>query len=282
MNFTRDTAEVYVPDGLAAGEALARTTHMGISAHQDDLEIMAVDGILKCFQQPDKWFSGVIITDGAGSPRSGLYGSYTDEQMKAIRVQEQRKAAIVGDYGAQVQLGHPSSAVKDSANVDVVADLVTVLKAAQPEVVYTHNLADKHPTHIATAMRVLAAIRSLPAGGRPRKLYGCEVWRGLDWMMDEDKAVFDCSAQENLQEALLGVFDSQISGGKRYDLATMGRRRANATYYQSHGVDEADLLAFAMDLTPLIEDPSLDVSAFVQAHIDRFAQDVRRLLSQMA
>ncbi len=39
---------------------------------------------------------------------------------------------------------------------------------------------------------------------------------------DEDKVAFDLSAQENLQMALLGVFDSQISGGKRYDLATMG------------------------------------------------------------
>jgi len=40
---------------------------------------------------------------------------------------------------------------------------------------------------------------------------------------------------ENLQFALLGVFESQIAGGKRYDLALMGRRRANATYFESHG-----------------------------------------------
>ena len=63
------------------------------------------------------------------------------------------------------------------------------------------------------------------------------MWRDLDWLMDADKVVFDVSAHENLQAALLGVFDSQICGGKRYDLATMGRRRANATYFASHGVD---------------------------------------------
>jgi hypothetical protein len=27
---------------------------MGIGAHQDDLEIMAIDGILKCFQRKDR------------------------------------------------------------------------------------------------------------------------------------------------------------------------------------------------------------------------------------
>ena len=53
--------------------------------------------------------------------------------------------------------------------------------------------------------------------------------------------------------SLLGVFDSQVCGGKRYDLATMGRRRANATYLASHGVDESTSLIFGMDLTPLME-----------------------------
>jgi len=61
------------------------------------------------------------------------------------------------------------------------------------------------------------------------------VWRDLDWLVDSDKAPFDVSEHENLQAALLGVFDSQIAGGKRYDLASMGRRRANATYFESHG-----------------------------------------------
>ena len=86
---------------------------------------------------------------------------------------------------------------------------------------------------------MIAAIRRCPPAERPEKLYGCEVWRDLDWLTDEDKVVFDVSAHENLQAALLGVFDSQICGGKRYDLATLGRRRAHATYFASHGTDDA-------------------------------------------
>jgi LmbE family N-acetylglucosaminyl deacetylase len=275
MRFKRDTVEIYVPDGLPEGEALARTTHMGISAHQDDLEIMAVDGILNCFQQTDKWFTGVVVTNGAGSARSGLYAHYTDEEMQVVRVKEQKKAAYVGEYAAQVLMGYPSSAVKDRTNDDPVADLLLLLEATRPEVVYTHNLADKHPTHIGVAVKVIQAIRRLPEAARPKHVYGCEVWRDLDWMVDSDKVAFDVSAQECLQMALVGVFDSQISGGKRYDLATMGRRRAHATYYESHETDATTGLVFGMNLTPLIEDPERDIVAFVQEHIDRFAQDVQ-------
>jgi hypothetical protein len=154
--------------------------------------------------------------------------------------------------------------------------------AAKPEVLYTHNLADKHPTHIAVALRTLAAVRSLPEEQRPRQVYGCEVWRDLDWMLDEDKVAFDLSEHENLQMALLGVFDSQIAGGKRYDLAGMGRRRANATFYASHGTDISTGMSFAMDLTPLARDISLDVEAYVLGFIERFRADTAAQIRQFS
>ncbi len=101
-------------------------------------------------------------------------------------------------------------------------------------------------------------------------------------MNDEEKVVFDTSIHENLQLALVGVFDSQISGGKRYDLATMGRRRANATYFASHAVDELEGMATGMDLTPLIDDPALDIQEYVQGFIQRFAEDVRKMMAAVA
>lgn len=281
MLFKRETAQLFVPDGLPAEQALPRTTHMAIGAHQDDLEIMAIDGILACFQREDKWFTGVVVTDGSGSPRAGLYGDYTDEEMRRIRVVEQKKAAVVGEYAAQVLLDYPSSAVKNGADQEPVEDLVQLLQAARPQVVYTHNPADKHDTHVGVTLKVIAAIRRLPEASRPQHLYGCEVWRDLDWLADEDKVSFNCSALENLQLALLGVFDSQISGGKRYDLATMGRRRANATYYASHSTDITTGSAFAMDLTPLIADPTADIGVYVQGFLDRFSQDVQQRLARL-
>jgi LmbE family N-acetylglucosaminyl deacetylase len=281
MRLNLETAEIFVPDGLPIEEALARTTHMAIGAHQDDLEIMALDGILKCFRRDDRWFCGVVVTNGSGSPRDDLYKDYTDEAMQVVRRKEQKKAAVVGEYAAQVLLDYPSAAVKDGSNKAPVEDIAMLVKAARPEVVYTHNLADKHDTHVGVALRVIRAIRSLPAEDRPRRLYGCEVWRDLDWMVDEDKVAFDVSSHENLQAALLGVFDSQICGGKRYDLATMGRRRANATYFASHSTDIATGMIFAMDLTPLIEDPARSIQAYVQGFAERFVQELAERLTTL-
>jgi LmbE family N-acetylglucosaminyl deacetylase len=281
MKFNRPSAQLFIPDGLPDEPGLARTTHMAIAAHQDDIEIMAIDGILKCFQQSGQWFTGVVVTDGAGSPRAGLYQDYSDEQMRAVRVVEQKKAAILGEYAAQALLDYPSAIIKNSAQKDPVEDLQSLLRLARPQVVYTHNLADKHPTHVAVALRVIDAIRGLPAAERPGRLLGCEVWRDLGWMLDEDKVVFDTTAHESLQAALLGVFDSQIAGGKRYDLATMGRRKANATYFASHAVDVMQGLATGMDLTPLIQDPALDIQGYVQGFIRRFAEDVNRIVASV-
>jgi LmbE family N-acetylglucosaminyl deacetylase len=274
MQFHLNSAEIFVPDGLPEQEALSRTSHLAIGAHQDDLEIMAPAPILECFQQADRWFTGVVVTDGRGSPRAGLYQEYSDEQMRLVRLKEQRKAAVVGEFAALVLLDYPSQAIKDASDNRPVEDIAALLRIASPKQVYTHNLADKHDTHVGVAIKVIAAIRSLPEAARPEKLYGCEVWRDLDWMVDADKVPLYLSAHENLQAALLGVFDSQISGGKRYDLATLGRRRANATYFESHGVDTSLGLAYAMDLTPLIRNPHLDITGYVDVHITRFSKDV--------
>jgi LmbE family N-acetylglucosaminyl deacetylase len=274
MKFAVDTAEIFVPDGISLDKALARTTHMAIAAHQDDIEIMSSGGVLACFQQADKWFTGVTVTNGSGSPRDWVYKEYTDDVMQIVRKKEQKKAAVVGEYAAQVLLDFTSSAVKDAQNGSVAGDLYQILMAARPETVFTHNLADKHDTHVAVTLRLIEAIRRMPAEARPRHLYGGEVWRDLDWMSDADKVAFDLSGHENIQAALLGVFDSQIAGGKRYDLASMGRRKAHATYHASHGTDATTGLNFAMDLTPLITDQTNDIPGFLRQFIDRFAEEV--------
>ncbi len=274
MKLSLESAELYIPDGIEESAALARTTHLSVAAHQDDIEIMAYDGIIQCFQQEDRWFTGVVVTNGSGSPRSGIYEKYSDAEMVQVRRKEQRKAAMVGDYAAQFLLDLPSSAIKDAQNSAPVDDLEAILRACGAEVVYTHNLADKHDTHVGVALKLIEAIRRLPAELRPKKLYGCEVWRDLDWMTDGDKVAFDATEHENLQAALLGVFDSQIAGGKRYDLATLGRRRAHATYHASHGVDATTGTNFAMDLTPLVTDDALSPLDLVRAHIGNFQAEV--------
>lgn len=278
MKFRNGTAEICVPDGTSEDPALERTTSMGIGAHPDDLEIMAFSAILNAFQNDKEWFCGVVVTDGRDSPRSGPYEKCTDDDMRKIRKNEQKKAAVVGEFGSLVLLDYPSGEAKKKRNQALTSDLIQILEKTCPREVYTHNLADKQPTHVAVAVKVIEAIRRLPAKKRPKKLLGCEVWRGLDWMADGDKVVLDVSNRENLKRALLGLYDSQILSGKRYDLATLGRQRANATYHKALEVDASTAVTYAMDLTPLIENPGKSLADFVGERIDRFAREALALL----
>uniref|UniRef100_S0DDQ3 PIG-L family deacetylase n=1 Tax=termite gut metagenome TaxID=433724 RepID=S0DDQ3_9ZZZZ len=284
QKFTKPAA-VLVPfgefEGGSAADALAATTDLCIAAHQDDIEIMAFGPIAACFDDAGRRFSGVVVSDGAGSPRSGPYAGCTDEQMKKLRAAEQLNAARIGRYAAQALLGFTSAEIKDKTNAAVADDLEKLLLTAAPKNVYTHNLADKHDTHVAVALRVIGALRRLPPKKRPEKVYGMEVWRGLDWLLDSDKVLFNTAAHPNLAAALLGVHDSQITGGKRYDAAALGRRLANATFFESHATDKAESLSFAMDITPLMEAPGLSPAEFAAGCIESFKNDVAARLNKL-
>ncbi len=275
MDFSKPESDLFVPDNLPVADALGRTTHLGIGAHQDDLEFFAIHGILECFARDDRWFTGVTVTNGAGSARTGPYERFTDEGMMAVRKQEQRKAATIGEYAAMVQLGYSSAEITDAGNEAPVEDIRLLLEAARAETVYLHSPADKHDTHIAVLSRCIQAIRLLPVGERPGKVYGCEIWRDLDWVPDSRKVALPVNGRKNLQSALNGVFDSQISGGKRYDLAVMGRRLAHATFFESHAADSETGLTFAIDLTPLCRDEAPPIETFIVDLIDEFSEDVR-------
>jgi LmbE family N-acetylglucosaminyl deacetylase len=280
MILKKEYAEIFVPDNKPIDEALSRTTHMSIAAHQDDIEIMSYHGISQCFGRDDSYFFGVVVTNGSGSPRDNLYASYTDEEMQKIRKNEQKKAAQIGEYGALAMLDYKSAEVKNASNNDIVDDLIQLIIKAKPNIVYTHNLADKHDTHVSVGIRTINALRQIPDEFLPEKLYGCEVWRSLDWLLDSEKVCFDVSAYPNIASSIIGIFDSQISGGKRYDLATLGRWHANATYARAHNTDKSDKLSYGMDLTPLIKDKSIDISNFILGYLSRFNDDVLSKISR--
>ena len=280
MQFSRTSHSIHIPDGREVGEALSRVTHLGVGAHQDDLEFMAFHGIVECHDSDSQWFAGVTCTNGAGSSRTGVYADYTDDQMQEVRRAEQNLAADIGKYAAMIQLDHPSAAVKDTGDTALRDDLLEILRLTRPRVVYTHNPADKHETHVGVTAATIEAIRLLPADFRPQTVIGCEVWRGLDWLDDQHKVIMDVSGHDDLAARLNSVFASQIAGGKRYDLAIMGRRAANATFHQSHATDRATQIIFGMDLTPLVVDPSLDIASYVTGFTTALAGDVRRKIER--
>lgn len=279
MNLQSPAFHSLVPDGLPLSAALSRLTHLGIGAHQDDLEIMAFHGIAACFGKSAQWFGGITCTDGAGSARSGQYAAVSNLEMIELRRKEQDRAATMGQYGAMLQLGLSSAEIKHPAS-PLAYDLAEILSHTHPEIVYTHNPADKHDSHIAVFRATLAAIRSLPLDKRPRRLLGCEVWRDLDWLADEDKVRLDLGGHGDLQQRLIACFVSQTDGGKRYELATPGRALANATFFAARETDHATAVWHAMDLTPLVLDDALDPATLVAGHLQKFQSDVLERLQR--
>jgi len=272
------SSDIFIPDDVIIEDALARTSHLAIGAHSDDIEIMAYHGIVDCYgyRKKDKWFGGVTVTDGRGSSRVGPYSECSDDEMIEIRKVEQRQAAMVGKYGAMIQLGYNSSEIMgNTGQENLKGDLSKIFDQSCPNIVYTHNPADKHDTHIAVLSAAIQVMRELPEEKKPKQVLGCEVWRDLDWMPDEDKVLLDVSYRENLANALVSIFDSQITGGKRYDRAAVGRRYANATFFHAEGKDKAEQLTFAMDLTPVIYDQSINFCDYVMDYLDKFKIEVK-------
>lgn len=263
--------EKYIPNN-AKRAPIAR---LAIAAHQDDVEIMAYSAIADCFNNASEGFCAVITSDGAGSARSSVYQNYTDQQISTIRANEQKQAAQIGQYQLLHLLNYPSSQIQDPQDSKIINDYLNILNDTKPRIIYTHNLADKHPTHQAVAIKTIQAIRLMDKSTRPSKVLGVEVWRGLDWLNNDQKVLLDCSQHPDLEQQLLKVFDSQISGGKRYDLAVIGRRRANAVFLESHNIDQYQKLNIAMDLTPLILDDNLDICDYVLSFINDFKKSVK-------
>jgi LmbE family N-acetylglucosaminyl deacetylase len=257
LKLSRRGAEVFIPDGTSWEAACARVTHLVVAAHADDVELMAWHAVLHA-----GGLGAVIVTDGRGSN---------------TRLLEQKRAASLGNYAAVIWLDHASADVKRAAYPALASDLSAVLSAVRARLVYTHNPADRHDTHVAVALHTVQALRANPSS--VERVLGCEVWRALDWLQAEDKVTLDVSAVEDRLMPLIGAFDSQIAGGKRYDLAAAGRKRANATFLDSHAIDRATAVEYAMDLTPLVRDPTLDVTRWTMQLVERFARDVEARLA---
>lgn len=277
----RGDVDVHVPDGLDPVPALGRATVVGVVAHPDDLELLVPGLVGACRDDPSAWFAGIVCTDGAGSTRGPSTAALSAAELVATRRAEQRRAADLGRYAAVVQLGRPSPEVREpSGRAALVDDLEALLRACAAGLVVTHDPTDRHATHQAVALAAVEACRRLPAAARPGRLLGVEGWRGLDWLPEGDRVALDVSGQAELAGRLAAVHASQLEA-KRYDLALEGRRRAHATLAEQRRPDEAEQLSLAMDLSPLLDDPDLDPTAFVLGAVDRFRAEVAASLGRL-
>ncbi len=255
---------VTVPDGSTQSAALERTTHLAIGAHPDDVEIIGIQGIYNCYEENTRWFTGVVVTNGSRSARSGVFSKVDNEEMIAIRQQEQISAACQGRYSAMIQLGYESTQLLGSICLPLVEALKSILIQVRPQVLYLHNPVDRHGTHVSVCLHAIEALRSIPDAYLPEQIWGVEVWRGLDWVDPEKRAVLDVSGSHELQSKLLASHQSQLQGGKRYDLAVRGRNLANATFASEASVDELESASYALNLCPLVGADAVSVTDFVE------------------
>lgn len=281
MKFSQPSADLYAPGGKDPWAGLSSTTHLGIGAHADDLEILAFPGIAACVQHPKNRFSGIVVTDGAGAPRSGPFAQTSDVELIQLRRAEQRRAADLGHYASVIQLAHPSPAVRQSDRSALIGDLVKIFEAAQPQTLYLHNPADRHETHIAVLLACIEALRQLPESSRPKEIYGCEVWGDLDWVPSSQVVRLPCPAPETLGTSLLDCFQSQIAGGKRYDRAALGRRYAQATFGNPNQPDSEQEIVLALDLRPLL-DTNLSLQNFLAPIFDLFRTQTLARIDKLA
>jgi LmbE family N-acetylglucosaminyl deacetylase len=256
LQLARPGAQVFVPDGTKWEAACARVTHLVVAAHADDVEIMAWHAVLHAER-----LAAVIVTDGRDS---------------TARFLEQKRAASLGHYAAVIWLDHASPDVRQPAYAAVASDLSAILSTVRARWVYTHNLADRHDTHVAVALHTVRALRANPSS--VERVLGCEVWRALDWLQPQDKVILDVGSLDQRVMPLIAAFHSQIAA-KRYDLAAAARKRANATFLDPHAADQSTALEYAMDLTPLVRDPTLDIARWTLQFVERFARDVEARLS---
>lgn len=267
----------YAPGGEAPEDALRRGGSLGVVAHADDLEILGYHGILTAYRDPNAAFVGVVVTNGAGSVRAGRYAELDQDALVEQRRMEQRRAAEIGRYAAVTQLGHPSDALKllDDRRID--DELLELFRIVRPRVLYTHNLFDRHPSHLAVTLRVLRVLRGLPESERPEQVLGVEVWGDLDWLPAAARVELPVGGEPELEAALLRTFDSQLAA-KRYDLATVGRRLAHATFAASDQADATDRLLLALDLGPLVRAPDFEPLVFAERWIELYQAETRARL----
>ena len=132
-------------------------------------------------------------------------------------------------------------------------------------------------------MRAIAALRAVRDETRPEKVYGCEVWRDLDWLPDDEKAgAGSFGAVEYRGGAGRGL---RFAGQRRQAVRSGDRRAAGwrmpRTSRRTARIEES-ALNFAMDLTPLVDDPELPIADYVLGFIDRFRVDVEKRIGSVA
>lgn len=273
LSFHREV--IVFSDGIQGmkADACQKTTHLAIGAHQDDVEIMAMSGILECFGISHNWFSSVTLSTGTGKNRKDIYRTLSDDELKDVRVEEQKKAAIIGNYAVSISMKYQTQEIR-MLDSNALEDIKSIILMMKPRIIFMHSPFDNYDTHVAACILTLKALQEVREEYIPERLLGCEVWGSLDWLPTKFKVYLPVQDRENIINACMGVYDSQIYGGKRYDLGVNSRLQSNAVFSLDSKYGYEKKVAFAINLKPLIWKDLNGVLDFIDVVIDSYRKDV--------
>lgn len=260
---------VYLPKTRKTGPV----KYVCICAHPSDCEIMAIDGIQRGYRAKKYTFAAVITTDGSDSERNGKLQKASNRRIASMRMSEQKKAATLGRYNSVYFMNYKPEQARNQEDEDIVNEYVEIIKELKPRIIYTHSILDRDPTHVAVAVKVINALRKLRKTQMPALLYGCEVWRDLDWVDPSKVVSFDVSHNIRLQKQLIMVHKSQ-NLSRDYLNAAVGRRYVNATFSKSEKKKEAKLTSRAINMTTLLRRKEFPIKRFAMSFIDDLYSEI--------
>ena len=267
--------EIYIPKTGKKGPV----KFVCICAHPDDCELMAIDGIQRGYRAAKYTFSCIVTTDGADSERTGKFAKATDEKMAEVAISEQKKAATIGRYNSVYFMNYSSEETRDQDNEDIVNEYIEIIKELKPRIIYTHSILDRHPTHVAVAIKVINALRTMKKSEQPKVLYGCESERDLDWLDQSKVVTFDVSKNMRLQRQLISAHKS-ANMSRDYVNACIGRRLVNAVFNRDEKKKNAKLTAKAINMTTLLRRKDYPIKRFAMSFVDDLYVEINDMMDK--
>jgi LmbE family N-acetylglucosaminyl deacetylase len=224
-----------------------------VAPHPDD-DVIGAGGLLALEAARGRRVVVIHATDGRGAPRPA--GGPSDEELARIR----REEAAAGLRELGIHQSHTLAHRSDQLGEPLVADLHRVLVAIRPADVLVTAPQEPHATHRRVTAATLAALRRAALQPAPR-LWGYPVWGDL-WG-ETGVAVVDISAVADRKRQAIAAHRSQCEAG-HYDEGALARNRADAVFLETHALTTPTHVERFLDLTPLLADPDLSPTTFLQ------------------
>lgn len=213
-----------------------------VFAHQDD-EKACLATLLRLRAERDAHVTFIVATNGD----KGMSWDPTIPLAEAAAVREREMTAVAAALGgAYVCLGEPDQFLFDSPRVRLA--LIEALRAAQPDLVFTHSEAEYNADHDATArltthatlMTTIASVQTnSPALTRVPAIFHCDPGPGHGFDGGTHFVAFDDAVADE-KARILRLHDSQMAvmrelrGVDYADLARDADRQTGARLVQPY------------------------------------------------